>query len=308
MPVDIPDTRVHVNSLPAQPFPRDWLVESVAPGEIHAHRSECVVAEIHLNQARATVLDTAYGRVLIKNDRLQSTQKDEWIYHEALVHPGLSAHPQPRSVLCIGGTTGAIAREILRHKTVEEVFVFWVDLEMINALDPYLPYAGRELTANSRIKGIYSVPPSQESLGGRKFDVIIADPPEPSESGAPDTNVYQHVVQAAAGILTEDGILAMAGGAVHPVVESLSTLPAAFTAARDCFRTVKLGIANVPSLGIPWGMLFCSQNPNAICVDAATVDGRLAQRQICDLRFYDGETHAGMFSLPKHVRLWLPEV
>lgn len=286
-------------------FGADWLVEAVGMAEVHAHRIQKVVAEISLASAQVAVLQTGYGRVLVKNNRLQSTEKDEWIYHEALVHPAMVAHPNPRSVLCIGGTTGAITREVLRHKTVEQVLVFWVDRNILDALDHHLPYAERALMSDPRVKGLYGSPLDETVLGEQKFDVIIADPPEPSESGAPDKDVYRHVVESSAKILAANGILAIAGGAVHPVTESLSTLPEALAIARRNFPAIKLAIAPVPSLGIPWGMLFCSRSLDSQSLDSAAVDERLLRRGLGNLRFYDGETHAGIFSAPKHVRSWL---
>ena len=286
-------------------FGADWLVEAVGVLEVHAHRVQNVVAEMSFGLTRVSVLETAYGRVLLKNGRLQSTQHDEWVYHEALVHPAMIAHAAPKSVLCIGGTTGAIIREVLRHKTVEEVLVFWVDRQILNFLDGKLPYAEKAVFSDPRVKGLYSSPLDDSTLGGKKFDVVIADPPEPSESGAPEKDVYQHVVKSAARVLAKDGILAIAGGGVHPVAESISTLPEALTVARLHFPKVGLGIASAPSLGIPWGMLFGSHDVNVASMDAATVNERFARREAPGLRFYDGETHLAMFSTPKHVRAWL---
>lgn len=304
-------TSVSIQAVPGplQPdqreFGPEWLVEAVGLKEAHVHHIQKVVAEISVSPARVAVLETNYGRVLVKNNRLQSTENDEWIYHEALVHPALVAHPNPRSVLCIGGTTGAITREILRHRTVERVVIFWVDKNILNALDGHLPYAERALMSDPRVKGIYSAPLDEAAVGEERFDVIIADPPEPSESGAPDQDVYRQVVESSAKILAPNGVLAIAGGAVHPVAESLTTLPDAMAVARQNFPSVRLGIVPVPSLGIPWGMLFCSTDAGVLSLSPVAVEERLQHRGLGSLRFYDGETHAGIFSIPKHVRSWL---
>jgi spermidine synthase len=306
MPVNTSIKAVQEGALPdPRQFGTEWLIEVVGPSEFHAHRVRSAFTDVSFGPTQIAVLETVYGRVLVKNDRLQSTQNDEWIYHEALIHPAMIAHSAPRSVLCIGGTTGAIVREVLRHKTVEEVFVFWVDRQIVDALDGKLPYAERKVFSDPRVKGVLSSPLDDATLGGKKFDVIIADPPEPSESGAPEQDVYQHVVRSAAKALARDGIVAIAGGSVHPAAESISTLREAVAVAQLHFQTVSLGTASVPSLGIPWGMLFCSRDRNVTSMDAATVNERLARREVHGLRFYDGETHIGMFSMPKHVRAWL---
>jgi spermidine synthase len=284
----------------------DWLLEIIGVDEIHAHRVQRVVAEVLVGQASISVLQTPYGRALVKNGRLQSTELDEWVYHEALVHPAMIAHSKPRCVLCIGGTTGAIIREILKHSSVEEVLVFGVDRQILDALDGHLPYAERAIFADPRVKGVYPGALDPAILGHRQFDVVVADPPESSEAGFSEKDVYTHLFASVAKTMSGNSVLAIAGGAVHPVAESSSTLPHAFAIARKHFNQVKLGIAPASSLGIPWGMLFCSQKLNVTDMDAASVNRRLAQRGVSGLRFYDGETHIGMYSAPKHVRAWLP--
>lgn len=283
----------------------EWLDEVIGDGEIHRHRVDGVVARMSMAGAEICVARTAYGRALVKNGRLQSTEFDEWIYHEALVHPAMAAHPWPRSVLCVGGTTGAIVREVLKHQTVREVVVVWVDPGIAEALDGRLPYAEHAIFADERVLSVAGAPLEVAAAGGRRFDVIVADPPEPSESGTDLEDVYQHVVASAAGWLNPDGILAIAGGAVHPVRRSISTLPEAMETARRHFAVVDLGIASVPSLGIPWGMLSCSASFSAARLDEQAVNQRLARRGVTGLRFYDGTAHLGMYAAPKHVRAWL---
>jgi spermidine synthase len=298
----------HGKTLPdSRQFGPDWLVETVGTAEVHGHRIQRVVADMTFGTVRVSVLQTAYGHALVKNDRLQSTEKDEWIYHEALVHPAMIANPCPRSVLCIGGTTGAIVREVLRHRNVEELYVVGVNKLILEALDGEISHSERAVFCDPRVKCLNGTQLDRPILSEKKFDVIIADPPEPSESGSVEKNVYQNIIEFAAKVLAEDGILAIASGGVHPFAESISTLREVFAIAKRHFREVKLGIASVPSLGIPWGMLFCSNNLNVTEIDAGTVDQRLTERGLVGLRFYDGETHIGMYSTPKHVRSWMAE-
>jgi len=67
------------------------------------------------------VQSKTYGLVLLLDGKVQSTQVDEFIYHEALVHPAMLSHPYPRSVYIAGGGEGATLREVLRHDRVLEV-------------------------------------------------------------------------------------------------------------------------------------------------------------------------------------------
>ena len=75
-------------------------------------------------------LDTessSHLQVLLLDGKMQSTEADEEVYHELLVHPALLQHACPRSVFIMGGGEGATARECLRHKTVEKVIMVDID-------------------------------------------------------------------------------------------------------------------------------------------------------------------------------------
>jgi spermidine synthase len=70
---------------------------------------------------------------------LQSRRTGDAAYHEALVHPALFAHPDPKRVAIIGGGEGATLREVLKHKSVQEVVMIEIDELMVNASKRYLP-------------------------------------------------------------------------------------------------------------------------------------------------------------------------
>ena len=75
-----------------------------------------------LNAISVQVIETAaFGRTLVMDDKTQSTEVDEKVYHESLVHPAMLAHGAPKTVFIGGGGEFATAREVLRHKSVEKV-------------------------------------------------------------------------------------------------------------------------------------------------------------------------------------------
>ncbi len=80
-----------------------------------------------------------FGRMLILDDVVQLTEKDEFFYHEMLAHVVMHAHPQPQKVVVIGGGDGGVVREILKHKYVEKVYFVEIDEEVINVSRRYFP-------------------------------------------------------------------------------------------------------------------------------------------------------------------------
>jgi len=83
--------------------------------------------------------DVVTDRALFIDGVLQSSTYGEAAYHEALVHPALLAHPNPRRVAIIGGGEGATLREVLKHDTVEEAVMIEIDRRLTEVSREYLP-------------------------------------------------------------------------------------------------------------------------------------------------------------------------
>jgi spermidine synthase len=81
----------------------------------------------------------APDRMVFLDGLLQSRRVGDAAYHEALVHPALFAHPNPKRVAIIGGGEGATLREVLKHNTIEEVVMIEIDEMMVSTSRTYLP-------------------------------------------------------------------------------------------------------------------------------------------------------------------------
>jgi spermidine synthase len=80
-----------------------------------------------------------FGRMMILDGVVQITEKDEFFYHEMLAHVVLKAHPDPKTIVVIGGGDGGTVREVLRHKSVEKVYFIEIDEEVINISKKFFP-------------------------------------------------------------------------------------------------------------------------------------------------------------------------
>jgi len=125
------------------------------------------------------VLDTdEFGRTLVLDGIIQTTEKDEFIYHEMMAHVPLTAHPDPRRVLVVGGGDGGSVREVLKHPTVESVDLVELDERVIAVCREFLPSLSHSLQ-DSRVRvniedGVHYV---KEHEG--EYDVIIIDSTDP---------------------------------------------------------------------------------------------------------------------------------
>jgi spermidine synthase len=80
-----------------------------------------------------------YGKMLILDDVVQITERDEFFYHEMLTHVVMHANPHPKKIIVIGGGDGGVVREVLKHKTVEKVYFVEIDEEVINVSKRFFP-------------------------------------------------------------------------------------------------------------------------------------------------------------------------
>ncbi len=121
----------------------------------------------------------AFGKVLLLDGLVMTTDLDEFVYHEMLVHPAMTLHPDPKEILVIGGGDGGTVREILKYPEVKTITVCEIDREVVEASLEHLPHLS-EGFKDSRVKLLFKdgVKYVQE-VPDKSFDVIFVDSSDP---------------------------------------------------------------------------------------------------------------------------------
>lgn len=280
------------------------FAESISEDESHSHRLYEILFEGEACGQSVCIAQTVHGRAFIRNGRLQSMEADEWIYHEALVHPALIYHHSPRRVLCVGGSTGGILREMLKHKSVESATFVEANSDLIALTRRHLPHLDCGAFDDPRTEIIEESAERWLEREGENYDCIVIDPPEPSEerAGAVDY-LNARLIAGLRERLTPGGIMSFAGGAANTQADS--PLPIAVRIAREFFPNVDVSMAEVPSLGTAWGFVSCSVGGGPASQSREEIDARIAERNLKPLRYYDGITHQRIFSIPVYLRHWI---
>ncbi len=156
-----------------------WFHEVVEGGHGLAIQKDEVLLDKQTEFQHIEIFENrGFGRVMVLDGCMMLTERDEFTYHEMLVHPGLLAHPEPRRVLVIGGGDGGTLREILKHPEVEEAVLCEIDGEVIEASRKYLPFTAVGLDdprATIHVgDGIQYLKDNRES-----FDLVIIDSTDP---------------------------------------------------------------------------------------------------------------------------------
>jgi spermidine synthase len=229
------------------------------------------------------VVDTyLYGKVLLLDGIVQLSEKDEFMYHEMLVHPAMVTHPEPRRVFIVGGGDGGAAREILKHP-VEEVVLVDIDEEVVEVCQKFFPHLAP--WNDPRLKIIIDDATSYIARAST-FDVIIMDSTDPFPRGVAEPLFSSQFFEEAYRHLTESGVL----------VSQME--PPFFEAERVEKLWKNLGI--FPILRLYWGMV--PTYPGGVwsyILASKKEDPTKAARDLpFPTRYYSPQVHQAAFTLP----------
>jgi len=304
--------------------------EDMAPGLVLEMELKQIFHSTESQYQQIDVIDTYFGKTLITDGKTQSTQFDEYAYHESLVHPPLLnfCHINgraPKRVFIGGGGELATAREVLRHPEVEKVVMVDLDKKVVDVSIQYLPeWGGEAVRSSPRLELIIGDAYEYLLNCEENFDVIILDISDPIEAG-PGIMLYtKELYEHAATILSPNGVFVtqagMADGIPPPHADAGQQDITCFVPIRNTlaqvFPCVSPYTQSVPSFGSDWGFVMAysskesSGSPEATAMEWISMDARsiddLIQTYIKDgekgLRMYDGITHRRMFALSKPLR------
>ncbi|MEM6743357.1 MAG: polyamine aminopropyltransferase [Pseudomonadota bacterium] len=279
---------------PAAP---NWSVEPLHPGFAQALRFSEVLFDSRTEHQRLRVLQSDdFGRVLTLDDVVQLTERDEFIYHEMLAHTPILAHGAVRSVLIIGGGDGGMAREVLRHESVERVTMVEIDAGVVEFSKRFFPGVSAGAFDDPRLELVIADGAAfvrDETRGG--YDVAIIDSTDPIGPGEVlfTETFYGHAKRR----LAPEGILVTQNGVPFLQGEELTNTLRAF---RALFADAACYLATVPTyaggpMAFGWGADSAARS-----TDLATLQARFAASGLTT-RCYTPEVHLGAFALPGYV-------
>lgn len=247
------------------------------------------------------IIDTYnLGRVVVLDDKIQSAELYEFIYHEALVHPAMLLHPDPKNILILGGGEGATLREVLKHPTVEKVVMIDIDEEFVKLCKEYLKKWHRGSFKNQKVELFFNDAMEYVKKTKLKFDVIIADISDPAEEGPARLLYQKEFYYLIKRILVSDGIFVTHATDVSYTSKGISAQ--IFKTLADIFPVAEFYYEYIPSFSSLWAFTVASSKYNPGQISSSVVSTRLKERKLKNLSYYDPETHRRLFSLPKCIR------
>lgn len=270
--------------------------ETLHPGWGQFHDVERVVVRLTTGHQDLVIFDSAlFGRVLALDGIVQTTSRDEHVYHEMLAHVPLVAHGAARRVGIIGGGDGGILREVLRHP-VEEAVLVEIDRAVVDLCAEHLPDHSAGAFEDPRVRLEIADGAAFLREGSDLFDVLVVDSTDPVGPG--EALFAEDFYRACRRRLAPGGILATQNGVAFLQLDEVRSTARRL---RRSFEDVAFFTAAVPTyvggiMTFGWG----SDSPAARTLDVATLRSRVDGVGLAT-RYYTPEMHAAAFALPRYV-------
>ena len=275
----------------------EWFDETLHSGYHQGFRVKDVLFESKTEHQHLVIFESVdFGRVMALDGVIQTTERDEFVYHEMLAHVPLFAHGAAKDVLIIGGGDGGLLREVLRHPEVERAVQVEIDQAVIDMCVEYLP---------RHSNGAYENPKAEIVIGDgidyvrncdRQFDVILSDSTDPIGPGEVlfTSPFYEGIKRC----LKPGGVFAAQNGVAFMQPDEVSTTHKRLS---PLFDDCHFYAAAVPTyVGGIMTFAWASDNAALRCVPAETIAQRVKDSGI-KTRYYTPALHSGSFALPQYI-------
>jgi spermidine synthase len=277
-----------------------WYVEESAPTEQHHHAvDEVFFAGRSAFQQIAVISTPVFGKMLVLDGDTQSSQNDEKIYHETLVHPALAAAGDRSDVLILGGGEGATLREVLRAPDVQRATMVDIDGMVIDLSKRYLPEWADGAFDDPRARVIVGDALQFMREDDARYGTVISDLTEPLEDSPSNPLFNGDVFSLIKARLAEGGVYVLQASTASFHNTSLHAKMA--RTLRAHYAHVASFFTYVPAFDTDWAFLACSDRIDLATLDSATIDAYCATLR-GESFFYDAVTHRRLFSLPLYLR------
>lgn len=257
-----------------------------------------LLGEWQTKYQKLAIYDTPHFGKLFRLDGFNMTsEKDEFVYHENLIHPAATAHAGPKNVLIIGGGDGGSSEEMLKHPSVEQVTMVEIDSEVIRIAKEHFGTVHNGVFDNPKLRVLIEDGMRFVRQTSEKFDLVVLDLNDPM--GPAEPLYSSEFFQQCRNVLAPGGALTMHLGSPSAQADQVAEIAGRLNSV---FRIVRPFTMFVPLYGSLWAMACASDKLDPKSFTADEIDRRIEHRKLIQLQYYNGETHEAVFALPNFVR------
>lgn len=265
-------------------------------------RVDNVLYEQKTDHQELIIFENAFfGRVMALDGVIQTTDRDEFIYHEMIAHVPIFAHGNVKNVLIIGGGDGGVLREVLRHKDLKCTMVE-IDASVVEMSKKYFPNHNAGAFDDPRCNLVIADGLKFVKETGNRFDVIIVDSTDPIGPGevlftAEFYEDCQRCLTSGGVLVTQNGVPFFQGEEVSITHERMS----------PHFKDMSFYVVAVPTyVGGFMTLAWASDNESLRKGSLELISARFEEAAI-DTNYYSPEVHMGCFGLPRYIRKLFPK-
>jgi spermidine synthase len=275
---------------PTQNLGQEWLNEHSAYGYqlgpvLYREQSPYQLIEVHESPQ--------FGRLFRLDGDYMTSEKEEFFYHEALVHPAAASHGKVAQVLILGGGDGGAAEELLKYPSVQRVVIAELDEVVIRVAREYFQNIHHGALDDPRVEvrigdGLAYVRDTSE-----RFDLVLLDLTDPD---TPASALYTAEFFSSVKKLLNPGgamVLHTASPIFRPDVVSML-----YQRLKNNFNIVAPMGLYIPLYGTYWSFAVCSNDLDPRKADTTQIAGVITSAKLTDLNYYNPATHQGLFALP----------
>ncbi|RLE80673.1 MAG: spermidine synthase [Thermoprotei archaeon] len=282
------------------------IIEWITPEDAHIWYIRDVIYQGETRFQRVDIVETRFGKHIFLDGKTQSTQSDEYIYHEALVHPVMFSHPNPQNVLIIGGGEGATLREVLKHRKVVQAIMVDIDRELVDLCQKFLKEWHQGSFQDPRAELIFTDGRNfVEKCDAETFDVVILDLTDPTREGPAYKLYTKEFYELIYNVLKPDGIMVTQATSTYYNIEVFSSI---FNTISAVFPVTRAYKAFIPSFLSDWGFVIGSKKYDPLKVNQEALKYSIQNDLKAPLRYYDSNLHFSLFAISKNVKEQMSKV
>jgi spermidine synthase len=277
-----------------------WVEETLHRGFRIRLRADRVLFDSDTEHQHLIIFENGdFGRVMMLDNVIQLSTKDEFVYHEMMSHVPLFAHGRARKALIVGGGDGGVLREALRHPELESVTLCEIDQSVIELCREYFPQISAGAYDNPRTRIVIADGTKFVAETDERFDVIMIDSTDPI---GPGTVLFTRQFYAdCAKALSPGGILVTQNGLPFLQADELKQSVGYFgdIGFNDAFAY----LATTPSyFGGPMSYGWATNDTDLRHLKESAIEHRYAEAGAFPTRYWRPDVHVAAFTLPNYVR------
>ena len=275
-----------------------FAIEQLSPDFGFYLRLQRVLAERRSPMQQIEIIETPlFGRAMRIDGCFMTSERDEFFYHEPMVHLPAITHGGPQRALIIGGGDGGSAEELLKYPGMTQVVLAELDADVIDMARQWLPAIHRGAFDDPRLQLHIGDGRAYIETCTQQFDQIVLDLTDPfGPALALYTQPFYHACKRA---LRPGGVLSLH---IQSPIHRPELMARILASLRQSFAVVRPYLQYVPLYGTLWGMAFASDSADPLALDSEEVDARIARHDLRDLQLYSGAVHHALLTMPPFVR------